>query len=78
MIKFDAEKPVHFCDGMKRRDFLHAGSRAASVAKKPTSYEFLGAGVVALLGSCVMLQLKGLAAGFHLGRQHKRLSRRLL
>ena len=29
MIKFDAEKPVHFCDGMKRRDFLHAGALAA-------------------------------------------------
>src|SRR5213596_3153339 len=28
MIKLDAEKPVHFCDGMKRRDFLHAGSLA--------------------------------------------------
>jgi hypothetical protein len=26
MIKLEAEKPVHFCDGMKRRDFLHAGS----------------------------------------------------
>src|SRR5438093_4732604 len=28
MIKLDAERPVHFCDGMKRRDFLHAGSLA--------------------------------------------------
>lgn len=28
MIKLDAEKPVHFCDGMKRRDFLHAGALA--------------------------------------------------
>ncbi|HJZ66941.1 MAG TPA: DUF1501 domain-containing protein [Blastocatellia bacterium] len=28
MLKFDAEKSVHFCDGMKRRDFLHAGSLA--------------------------------------------------
>ena len=26
MIKLDAERPVHFCDGMTRRDFLHAGS----------------------------------------------------
>jgi hypothetical protein len=26
MIKFDAERPVHFCDGLTRRDFLHAGS----------------------------------------------------
>lgn len=28
MLKFDAEKSVHFCDGMRRRDFLHAGSLA--------------------------------------------------
>lgn len=28
MIKLDAERPVHFCDGMTRRDFLHAGSLA--------------------------------------------------
>lgn len=28
MIEVDAERSVHFCDGMKRRDFLHAGSLA--------------------------------------------------
>lgn len=28
MFKFDAEKSVEFCDGMRRRDFLHAGSLA--------------------------------------------------
>lgn len=26
MYQIDAEKPVHFCDGLKRRDFLHAGA----------------------------------------------------
>lgn len=26
MYRLDAEKPVHLCDGMTRRDFLHAGS----------------------------------------------------
>lgn len=26
MIRLDAEKAVHFCDGLTRRDFLHAGS----------------------------------------------------
>lgn len=26
MIRLDAFKPVHFCDGLTRRDFLHAGS----------------------------------------------------
>jgi hypothetical protein len=26
MIRLDADKPAHFCDGTSRRDFLHAGS----------------------------------------------------
>src|SRR6516164_8875962 len=26
MFRLDADKPVHFCDGLTRRDFLHAGS----------------------------------------------------
>jgi hypothetical protein len=26
MFRLDADKPVEFCDGLKRRDFLHAGS----------------------------------------------------
>ncbi|MCA9436216.1 MAG: DUF1501 domain-containing protein, partial [Candidatus Omnitrophica bacterium] len=26
MYRIDAEKKVHFCDGLSRRDFLHAGS----------------------------------------------------
>ena len=28
MFRLDAHKPVHFCDGLTRRDFLHAGSLA--------------------------------------------------
>jgi len=28
MIRVDARKPVRFCDGLSRRDFLHAGSLA--------------------------------------------------
>src|SRR5690606_17350949 len=28
MFRFDARKAVHFCDGMSRRDFLHAGALA--------------------------------------------------
>jgi hypothetical protein len=26
MFRLDADKPAHFCDGVSRRDFLHAGS----------------------------------------------------
>ena len=29
MFRVDAKKPVHFCDGLTRRDFLHAGSLTA-------------------------------------------------
>ena len=29
MFRVDARKPVHFCDGLTRRDFLHAGSLTA-------------------------------------------------
>jgi len=28
MLRLDADKAVHFCDGLTRRDFLHAGSLA--------------------------------------------------
>ncbi len=29
MLRLDADRPVEFCDGTRRRDFLHAGSLAA-------------------------------------------------
>src|SRR5437764_1962285 len=29
MFRLDADRPVEFCDGWRRRDFLHAGSLAA-------------------------------------------------
>ncbi len=61
MFRLDAEKPVHFCDGLRRRDFLHAGSLA-----------FLGLGLQELFGlkalgaadtskdrNCIMLFLVG-------------------
>ena len=28
MLRFDSDRPVKFCDGLRRRDFLHAGSLA--------------------------------------------------
>ena len=28
MLRLDAERPVSFCDGLTRRDFLHVGSLA--------------------------------------------------
>src|SRR6266853_6980813 len=29
MLRFDAERAVSFCDGLTRRDFLHAGALSA-------------------------------------------------
>src|SRR6266513_2731392 len=29
MLRFDAQKPARFCDGVTRRDFLHAGAISA-------------------------------------------------
>ena len=62
MFRLDADKPVEFCDGLRRRDFLHAGSLSA-----------LGLGLSQLFGlkalgavdnskadvNCIMLMLVG-------------------
>jgi hypothetical protein len=61
MFRLDADKPVEFCDGLRRRDFLHAGSLS-----------FLGLGLPQFLGlkalgavdtskdvNCIMLFLVG-------------------
>jgi hypothetical protein len=61
MIRLDADRPVEFCDGLRRRDFLHAGSLPA-----------LGIGLSHLFGlkqlgaagksddtNCIMLMLVG-------------------
>ena len=29
MIRLDADRPATFCDGLSRRDFLHAGGHRA-------------------------------------------------
>jgi hypothetical protein len=61
MLRLDADKPVEFCDGLRRRDFLHAGSLS-----------FLGLGLTQFFGlkafgavdtkkdtNCIMLFLVG-------------------
>src|SRR5690349_6646143 len=61
MFRLDADKPVEFCDGLRRRDFLHAGSLS-----------FLGLGLTQYLSlkaqaavdpaadrNCIMLFLVG-------------------
>lgn len=61
MIRVDAQKPVHFCDGLTRRDFLHAGS-LAMLGLGLSSYESLQArGAVAPDRdiNCILLFLVG-------------------
>src|SRR5712671_5272321 len=61
MFRLDADKAVEFCDGLRRRDFLHAGSLS-----------FLGLGLSQFMGlkaagavdtskdiNCIMLFLVG-------------------
>ena len=62
MFRLDSDKPVEFCDGLRRRDFLHAGT-----------LPFLGFGLTQFFGlkamgavdtsksdvNCIMLMLIG-------------------
>jgi hypothetical protein len=62
MFRLDADKPVEFCDGLRRRDFLHAGSLSALGI---TLTQFLGlqaSGATQDTGpnvNCIMLMLVG-------------------
>src|SRR5437870_3983406 len=46
MIRVDAQKAVHFCDGMTRRDFLHAGSLAFLGLSMPEFFALQAQGAV--------------------------------
>jgi Protein of unknown function (DUF1501) len=46
MIRLDAQKPVHFCDTMTRRDFLHAGSLAMLGLSLPQFFALKAEGAV--------------------------------
>jgi hypothetical protein len=61
MFRLDADKRVHFCDGVTRRDFLHAGSLAFLGLTMP---EFLKLKAAAAVTSskdinCIQLMLVG-------------------
>jgi hypothetical protein len=61
MLRIDAAKPVHFCDGMSRRDFLHAGALTTFGLGLPTLQALRAEGAVS--GStdmnCILLFLVG-------------------
>ncbi len=46
MIRVDAHKPVHFCDGLTRRDILHAGSLAFLGLSLPELFTLKAEGAV--------------------------------
>jgi hypothetical protein len=61
MFRLDADKPVHFCDGLTRRDFLHAGSLGALGLTLPDLFALKSLGAVNPDKdvNCIMLMLVG-------------------
>jgi hypothetical protein len=61
MIRVDASKPVRFCDGLTRRDFLHAGSLAGLGLSLPALSALKARGAVSGDGdvNCILLFLVG-------------------
>ena len=47
MFRLDADKKVHFCDGVTRRDFLHAGALGLLGLTLPEFFRLKAAGAVA-------------------------------
>src|SRR5687768_15122192 len=61
MIRLDAEKSVRFCDGMSRRDFLHAGALPMLGLSLPvmTALEAQGAVKKGRDVNCIMIFMLG-------------------
>jgi hypothetical protein len=61
MIRFDAEKKVSFCDGLKRRDFLHAGAISALGLNLMDFFQMKAQGAVKTVEdkNCIFLMLVG-------------------
>ncbi|HLJ55016.1 MAG TPA: DUF1501 domain-containing protein [Chthonomonadaceae bacterium] len=61
MFRLEAQKPVHLCDGMSRRDFLHAGSLSMLGLTLPGLLELKARGAVRKDRdvNCIMLFLLG-------------------
>jgi len=61
MFRLDADKRVHFCDGVTRRDFLHAGSLAFLGLSMPQFFRLKAMGAVnpGKDVNCIQLMLVG-------------------
>ena len=46
MFRLDADRPVEFCDGLRRRDFLHAGALSFLGLGLPQVFELQAQGAV--------------------------------
>src|SRR5215472_4974006 len=59
MFRLDADRPVHFCDGLRRRDFLHAGSLAALGLSLTDWFGLRALGAPTNDVNCILLMLIG-------------------
>src|SRR6185312_16209798 len=62
MFRLDADRPVEFCDGLRRRDFLHAGSLSMLGLGLPQIFGLKALGAVDTKKTdtnCIMLMLIG-------------------
>jgi uncharacterized protein (DUF1501 family) len=59
MLRLDAARPVTFCDGLSRRDFLHAGALSALGLTLPQYLAAKPAGVPDKDVNCIMMFLVG-------------------
>ena len=60
MFRLDADKRVHFCDGVSRRDFLHAGSLGFMGLTMPHFFPSRpGGGAASKDINCIQLMLVG-------------------
>jgi hypothetical protein len=60
MIRLDAQKPVHFCDGLRRRDFLHAGALGFLGLSLGDMFALQATGQAATIDrNCILLFLVG-------------------
>jgi uncharacterized protein (DUF1501 family) len=59
MLRLDTGRPVPFCDGVTRRDFLHAGALSTLGLTLPGFLGARGAGAVDRDVNCIMLFLLG-------------------
>jgi hypothetical protein len=59
MLRLDAQRPARFCDGVTRRDFLHAGALTSIGLTLPGLFAARAAGAEDRDVNCIMLMLVG-------------------